>query len=230
MNDLDQLEWIRRDGTSKAGEPSVPDGKGNGLPQTSLAFRIIVWLLIAAIAIYLLYVTLVHPLDRLKLQMLVGKNYTISVYTEGYREPTATVKVDGDLMFVSSFAMGTYYYEIDGTKTYRYSYLTDGEWQKEEVDTVSLFFTEEQDNGELPFSELLKSRNYKKMPGRIRAYRIKDKVDIGELDAVELYCAKGEYKIRGAYGLDFSGSPSHTAFYIIFDDFGETEITLPWEK
>ena len=217
MNELHQIEQIDNDDTPKTvGTP----------PKPPLAFRIVVWILLGALATYLLYVLLVHPIDKLKLQMLVDRSYEISVLSPDKETCLANVKVDGNLIFITGQWIAPCYYEIDGRTVYQYSCKTDGTWQKTEADPSSLPFAKEQDTDGLQFSDLMKSRNYKKIPGRIHAYRLKDKIDIGELDAVELYYGEGKYEIRGCrtteYGFTYSA-----AFYIVFDGFGETEITLP---
>ena len=171
--------------------------------------KLISIILITAIGISLAYLVFVHPINKLKISVLLCDNYTIKmIIPGGITSETTSIYVDGNIIKYND-----QYYEIDGDDVYTYRKNSNGEWKREKSDDfVSSKYAE----------ELLKRRNYRRVKGRLFAWEIKDEVDLGDIWSAGIESYDGKMSIVIYYALEKA--------YIQFTNFGKTKLTPPWQK
>jgi hypothetical protein len=177
--------------------------------------KIVAIILIAALILTIIY-ALLHPIDKINLKLFLFDNCTIQVVTTSFGEyeeyETKDVLIDGNLIKV-----GDEYYEIDGDMVYTYVKIEEDTWQRRPTDeklTKHLEYA----------NKLLDKNSYKKVKGKLFAWRLKNSVaeTISELSSITLEKDGGKIAIMGnGYGEKIS---------LRFTRFGKTEIDPPWEE
>ena len=175
--------------------------------------KIVSIILIAVLILTAVY-TFLHPIDKLKLKLFLFRSYTIEVAASSFGEYQAeSLCVDGNLIKV-----GADYYEIDGDMIYKYVNIGKNTWHRIPAD-------EEWTEDDLELGDkLLDKNNYKRVKGRLFAWRLKNSVaeTIDDLSSITLERDGGKIAIVGYYyGVRIS---------LRFTLFGRTRIDPPWEK
>ena len=112
--------------------------------------------------------------------------------------------------------VGDDYYEIDGDKIYTYVKIEEDTWQRRPVEELTSHLESA--------NKLLDKSSYKKVKGKLFAWRLKNSVaeTISELSSITLEKDGGKIAIMGnGYGEKIS---------LRFTRFGKTEIDPPWEE
>ena len=189
---------------------------GDGVKERkpiSLWSKILVGILIFALLLSTVY-ALMHPLDKLKLKLLLFDNYTIEISTYSYYDTKHVIHVDGNYMQIDSDI-----YEYDNGRLYIYQKVYGGKWDKELVSSSD----EISDNYDLGV-ELMKKSNYHRAKNSLFAWELNSSVrkEFEISNPVTLKRAFGKISIvieNGIYDV-----------YLSFSGFGRTEVTLPWES
>ena len=97
----------------------------------SVALRIVAFILLSAVLLYLVYTVVLHPIDKLKLKTLFAYSYTVECivepfYSGSYTTVSEVVRVYSDGVYKFH---GNYYKENDG-KIYKYN-TGSGKWYEE---------------------------------------------------------------------------------------------------
>jgi hypothetical protein len=228
MNDHDPFALSHR-----VGAPFPPGQEGPVFDRPirekkhSRAIRIAVWVLLAALALYLLYAVLVHPINKVKLQFFLAQSGRISVAVQrGPASGEATVRIDGNLISITpeqGFA-GTQYYEVDGEQLYYYRQGLNGEWDRIALEE-SILQIGSGDGFAIKTDALLDRSNYERVPGKLLVWRIRDGVDVGGIEDVELCRKNGKVTITASIASEYLSYITLTFEYI-----GFTVVDPPWEE
>ena len=212
MDSFDRLNKIREQEPTVACEiPSSEQNVAKARAYPPLP-KIVSIILIAVLLLTAVY-TFLHPIYKVKLKFFLFRSCTIEVVATslgGYQ--TRDVRIDGNLINV-----GADYYEIDGDVIYKYVKTGKNTWQKTVSDEE---WTEDLELGD----KLLDKSNYKRVKGRLFAWRLKNSVaeTIDELSSITLERDAGKIAIMGYYnGVRIS---------LRFTLFGRTRIDPPWEE
>lgn len=188
------------------------------------AVRIVAIVLLAALALYLLWAAFVHPINKLKLKLLVTQSCTMTVYAQYYNQgvlqaATATVRVDGDLIATASSEYskpeGWTYYRLDGDEVYVYE-PTLGTWESGTLAVGNI--------GEVSaeYEKLLDRRSYERVKGKLLWWQLKDGVDVQGMWNVQFG--------REAGRLALSWNEAGVKYTVTFKAFGTTRVELPQGK
>lgn len=223
-NNFDPLELIRREGESdgKASSPDNIDSLDDR--RTATVFRIVALTLVGIIVLSALYTLLVHPIDKLKTALWLGRSYEIKIFAvSGAGMGDATVKIDGNNVAVSDRYGSTKYYELDGEKIY--TYVQSGEeWER--VDTGEKDIPIGTGGGRsISITELLDKKNYERAEGELFEYHARES-ELGGLKNVKFKRANGKYHISGV----IEDGYYDISVTLIFDRIGMTGVTPPWEE
>ena len=212
MNDrFDRINNIREQEPIQVGEmPSSQDHEVKARSYDPFP-KIVAIILIAALILTAIY-ALLHPIDKINLNFFLFDNCTVQVVTTSFGEyNTKDVHIDGNLIKV-----GDDYYEIDGDKIYTYVKIEEDTWQRRPVEELTSHLESA--------NKLLDKSSYKKVKGKLFAWRLKNSVaeTISELSSITLEKDGGKIAIMGnGYGEKIS---------LRFTRFGKTEIDPPWEE
>lgn len=222
-NERNPWEVIEEENVANATETAIKKRRNaRGKTATAWFLGIVKWFLLFSVVLTFVYTVFIHPVNKLKLRLFLGGSYTmvLKVYAGFSQEQSlATVKVDGNLVYVSYRGDRTYY-EVDGETIYEYRKIDDG-WEKVKTEENMIFFGDP-DEDTLQMSVLLDRHNYERAKEKFFVHRIKKGVDIGEFDAVEIR------RIGMEYGFDlYAGGAVGT---LVFENIGRTHITPPWEE
>lgn len=188
------------------------------------AVRTLAIVLLAALALYLLYAVFVHPIDKLKLRLLATQSCTMTVYAQYYaygvfRTDTATVRVDGNLIAVASSEYskpeGWTYYRLDGDSVDVYEPRV-GTW----ADGTFAWGDVGEINAE--YEKLLDRRSYERVKGKLFCWQLRDDVNVRGMWDVQLG------REAGRLALTWNGAG--VKYTITFKGFGMTRVELPQEK
>ncbi len=216
--------WELFNGTTTA--PEIPAKHPEAQRVKTIVTRVLGWLLLGAFLLYVLVSLLVHPIDRLKLNILFsGGNYTIKLssrvsYYDGFygsitNRSLAEIRVDRNLICVKENSNEIYYLVDDG-KTYIYTKDANGNWNREETaKSVSVMGTSLE-------NVLMDRKSYER--GELFRYRIKDGIDTGYYD--EIYIQQWGLK----YEIEARNADGSVVTTMTFGRFGTTKITPPWEQ
>jgi hypothetical protein len=173
--------------------------------------KIVSIILIAALILTVIY-ALLHPIDKINLKFFLFDNCTLQVVTTSFgKYKTKDVRIDGNLINI-----GDDYYEIDGDMVYTYVKIEEDTWQRRPVEELTSHLESA--------NKLLDKSSYKKVKGKLFAWRLKNSVaeTISELSSITLEKDGGKIAIMGnGYGEKIS---------LRFTRFGKTEIDPPWEE
>ena len=215
-NNFDPLELIRREENERPSEPGeVATVDTREIPP---AVKLVIWILLGALVIYLLYAILVHPVDKLKIALALGGSCEISVEHKGpMSRQKVTVKVDGNRFCIEGVGTeGPRYYVTEGNLTYTYKQNADGEWEKV-LDSA----------GSLGSRVLFDRRNYEK--SNIGVWELKEGVTYEDYERVELCRSGGKYQITLVNEYTSGNATLYTYDVITFEKIGGVKITVPWE-
>ncbi len=183
---------------------------------------VVKWILLIVLVLGFVYTVLIHPVNKLKLRILLGDSYTMNLKAFNYNtfawQSVGQIKVDGNLIYIS-YNGNRIYYEVDGETIYEYK-MIDGGWEKEKIDEQIIAFGDSEEDA-VDLSVLLDRRNYRWAKEKLFVCRIKDGVDIGQFDKVEFYRVGGKYEMK----LYIDGNSAT----IVFEDIGKTQINPPWK-
>ena len=196
-----------------------------------LAFTIVFWVIVGIAVLALLIHFLFHPIDRLKLGMLLTQSYeiTVSAKPNGVN-PTTHVLTDRDVICVIykgpydlPFGMGLspdrVYYESTKDGVWKYSHYPNGEWKRKQTDLAQITLGTGTDSADLEV--LLDKRNYKRNLIFGNSFSLKDDVEIDGLIGATFYKSEDGYTLQLI-------TERGTA-YILFTNVGRTRVTVPEE-
>lgn len=211
MDRFDRINNIREQQPIPDGEmPSSQDKEAKARSYAPFP-KIVAIILIAALILTAIY-ALIHPIDKINLKFFLFDNCTVQVVTTSFGEyKTKDVHIDGNLIKV-----GDDYYEIDGDMVYTYVKIEEDTWQRRPVEELTSHLESA--------NKLLDKSSYKKVKGKLFAWRLKNSVSetISELSSITLEKDGGKIAIMGyGYGEKIS---------LRFTRFGKTEINPPWEE
>ena len=211
MDRFDRINNIREQQPIPDGEmPSSQDKEAKARSYAPFP-KIVAIILIAALILTVIY-ALIHPIDKINLKFFLFDNCTVQVVTTSFGEyKTKDVHIDGNLIKV-----GDDYYEIDGDMVYTYVKIEEDTWQRRPVEELTSHLESA--------NKLLDKSSYKKVKGKLFAWRLKNSVaeTISELSSITLEKDGGKIAIMGyGYGEKIS---------LRFTRFGKTEINPPWEE
>ena len=211
MDRFDRINNIREQQPIPNGEmPSSQDKEAKARSYAPFP-KIVAIILIAALILTVIY-ALIHPIDKINLKFFLFDNCTVQVVTTSFGEyKTKDVHIDGNLIKV-----GDDYYEIDGDMVYTYVKIEEDTWQRRPVEELTSHLESA--------NKLLDKSSYKKVKGKLFAWRLKNSVaeTISELSSITLEKDGGKIAIMGyGYGEKIS---------LRFTRFGKTEIDPPWEE
>lgn len=211
MDRFDRINNIREQQPIPDGEmPSSQDKEAKARSYAPFP-KIVAIILIAALILTAIY-ALIHPIDKINLKFFLFDNCTVQVVTTSFGEyKTKDVHIDGNLILV-----GDDYYEIDGDMVYTYVKIEEDTWQRRPVEELTSHLESA--------NKLLDKSSYKKVKGKLFAWRLKNSVaeTISELSSITLEKDGGKIAIMGyGYGEKIS---------LRFTRFGKTEINPPWEE
>ena len=188
------------------------------------AVRIVAIVLLVAFTLYLLWAVFVHPINKLKLRLLVTQSCTMTVYAQYYHQgvlqaATAVVRVDGDLIATASSEYskpeGWTYYRLDGDEVYVYE-PTLGTWADGTVALGDIGIMSDE------YETLLDRRSYERVKGRLFRWQLKDGVDVQGMWNVQFG--------REAGRLALTWNEAGVKYTITFKAFGTTRVELPREE
>lgn len=178
--------------------------------------RVVAILLLTVFGLFLLYSLFVHPVNKLKLRLLLTKNVTMKIQASyGEQHETVIVKVDGNLIAVgdSQFEPIHYtYYKIEQDTIYAYNEFT-ADWEPQDQSLLA---------GSEEFRQLFIADNYKRVKGRLRTWQLKEDVRIDGMQNVRFQRKAGKFTISYQNGL--------VSCSIVFEKFGRSSIALPGEE
>jgi hypothetical protein len=224
-NDFDPISAIRRDNVhdEPKGEEAAPPKKNEEEKRLPFFAALIIWIVLGALLICLLYNIFVHPIDRLKLALALGGSCEISIVAEnGFGKEEATLKVRGKYFSVTSDGKETFY-ELDGNIVYTYEPLENGEWKRKPVAGGSFA-------GGLGNDSLLNRKNYERVPGAGSVWRVKDGIDTGDADEVIFQRKGGKYQIVSREGTAVGNVTYYTTTTVTFEKIGGVRVTPPWAE
>ena len=223
-NNFDPLELIRRD-EERDEKGSAPD-RADALDdkRTSTVFRIVVLTLVGIIVFSALYTLMVHPIDKLRTALWIGRSYEIKIFAvSGAGMGDATVKIDKNNVAVSDKYGSTQYYELDGDKIY--TYVKNGEeWERVDTGEKNIPIGAGGDKS-ISIAELLDKKNYERAEGELFEYHAREN-ELGGLKKVKFKRVDGKYRISGVIEDGFYD----ISITLIFDRIGMTGVTPPWEE
>jgi hypothetical protein len=181
-----------------------------------LAIKIILWVLLGAIALYSAYAFFVHPVDELRVRLAFAQSCRITITeptTGGYQNETTEhiIEIDGNVIAITSEG-SKQYYVIEDDKTYEYRESSNGEWYKIEVYSGSFSGS----SADIDF--MLDRSNYK------RAAWWKPFTWCAENGNIEVSRVMGKIKYTLYTGLVKRKQT------IVFDRIGITKIDRPWAE
>lgn len=211
MDRFERINNIREQQPIPGGEmPSSQDKTAKARSYAPFP-KIVSIILIAALILTVIY-ALLHPIDKINLKFFLFDNCTVQVVITSFGEhKTKDVQIDGNLIKV-----GDDYYEIDGDMVYTYVKIEEDTWQRRPVEELTSHLESA--------NKLLDKNSYKKVKGKLFAWRLKNSVaeTISELSSITLEKDGGKTAIMGyGYGEKIS---------LRFTRFGKTEIDPPWEE
>ncbi len=221
MKDYLNLEHMPSNDDAKRHEASRNSRRGK------LALKIIIWVVLGILALYLIGYIAIPPINSLKLKMLVMQNYEVEVRA---RNSTTLMKVDGRYISVESeegySEAYVVYYERDKDGIYNHRQNKNGEWEriKTDLDEIVLGGGSSSD---ISLDTLLRKRNYVWAPmmygGGIRTYRLKSKVEFKYISSIAFRVSGGEYS--------FVLMPENgSVVRITIKNIGFTQVEKPWES
>ena len=197
-----------------------------------LAFTIVFWVVVGIAVLALLIHFLFHPIDRLKLGMLLTQSYEITVSQKPNGvNPVTHVLADRDVICVVynkntyelPFGMGLspdrVYYESTKDGVWKYSHYPTGEWKRTQTDFAQITLGTGTDSADLDM--LLDKRNYQRNFTFGDSFSLKDDIEIDGLIGATFYKTKDGYTLQLI-------TERGTA-YILFSNVGRTRVTLPEE-
>lgn len=191
-----------------------------------LALKIIIWVVLGILALYLIGYVVIPPANALKLKMLVMQNYEIEVRAHN---STTLMKVDGRYISVEStegYSESTViYYERDRDGIYWHRQNKNGEWERIKTDLDEIVLGGS--SSDISLDTLMKKRNYVWAPmmygGGIRMYGLKSKVEFKHIGSISFHVCGGEYS--------FVLMPKSGAVVrITIKNIGFTQVERPWES
>ena len=215
LNSFDKLNIIRDKQPITVGEMPSSDQDTLNVKTYSRLTKIVSIILIVILLLSLVYAFL-HPIYKLKLKIFLFNSCTLEATATGYGSymlyQKEDILIDGNLMKV-----GSDYYELDGGVMYKYVETGKNTWKRIPADEE---WVEDSEVGE----KLLDRNSYKRIKGRLFAWRLKNSVaeTIDDLSSITLERDAGKIAIKGY------NSGVHIS--IRFTRFGRTKIDPPWEE
>lgn len=213
MDNLDKFNMIRDQQSIAVCEMPLSDQDKVRESTYSPLLKIVSVFLIIAVILSTVYIFM-HPINKIKIKFFLFRNCTIEVSATNYfGYASEKVLIDGNLI-----KAGNAYYEIDGDTVYKYEKIGKNTWRRAPADEEFL-----DDDNEFA-STLLDRGNYKRVKGRLFAWRLKNSVadTVDELSSVTLERDGGKISIIG-----YSDG---IKVYLRFKLFGRTRINPPWEE
>lgn len=193
-----------------------------------LVFKIAILVILGILALYLLLNLLIHPINQLKLKMMIMQNYEI-IITRPFSDNKTYIKVDGRYVSVSRDPYTPYqYYEITKDGVNLYENINGNGWAITQtgLDKINIG-----GGSGTALDELLDRKKFSWIPGvdegtvTLRGYGQKKDAEIDGMDHVRFYVKKDHYV--------FSFFPETNSQYtatatITFTNFGKTKVILPY--
>ena len=208
--------------------PEMPTQHPEAQRVKTIVTRVLGWILLGAFLLYVLFSLLVHPIDRLKLNIFFsGGNYTIDLagtirYSDGIRNyvvnnyPLGKIQVDRNLVCVTDRSGDEIYYLLEGETVYVYTQDADGNWnRKESAKSLPVVGTSFGD-------AIMDRKSYER--GELFRYHTKEGIDTGSYD--EIYIQQWGLK----YEMEARNADGSVVATMTFGSFGTTKITPPWEQ
>ena len=227
-NNFDRLEFIQNERNFKElgqSDNVLKDREPRQAWKPPLLLKIIALVLAVALVVVLAFSIFVHPIDKLKLALALGKNCEINMVAYGaFDKEEIIIKVDKN--YFSMKIVGSQdeeYYLVKGDTVYKYEQDKNGEWEK-------VLFDEDLLEDGLDFEVLFDRRNYERVKGWGSVWRLKEGVAFGDYDTVEFCREKGKYKINATDAYSIGNTTYYMRLTITIGNIGKTEVTLPWTE
>ena len=192
-----------------------------------LVLRIVIPVILGVLVLCLLVGCLVHPLDWLKLRMMLTKNYEI-VISHPSSDSKTYVRVDGRYVSIGNDATAPYqYYEITEDGINVYENINGKGWALTQTGLDSIHTGP---GSGTTLDELLDRKNYAWLPGvdegslSLRAYSQKKDAEIRGMNNVRFYVKDNRYVF--SFFPDTQGQYTSTAT-VEFSSFGKVKVILP---
>ena len=211
MDGFDRINKIREQQSAMSSEtPPTEQDTVRTRTRTPL-YKFLTIILIVVLLLTAVYAFL-HPINKLKLKFLLYRSLTIEVAATSYGQyQTKDILVDGNLINFEDE-----YYELDGDKLFKYVKTGKNSWKRMPADEE---WTKDVELGEI----LLDKGNYKRVKGRLFAWRLKNSVaeTVDDLSSITVERDAGKIAIVG-----YKNGVKISMRFIMF---GKTSIDPPWE-
>ncbi len=195
--------------------------------QWKLVLKIAVWVMLGVFALYVLVNLLIHPINQLKLKMMITQNYEI-IISRPFSDDKTYIKVDGRYISVGHDPNISYqYYEITEDGVNLYENINGKGWA---ITQTGLDKINVGGGSGTALDELLDRKKFSWLPGiyedslTLRAYGQKKNAEFDGMDHVRFYVKKGRYVF--SFFPDTKSQYTATAT-IKFTNFGKTKVILP---
>lgn len=211
MDGFDRINKIREQQSAMSSEIPPTEQDAVRTRACTPMYKILTITLIVVLLLTAVYAFL-HPVNKIKLRFLLYRSFTIEVVATSYGQyQTKDILVDGNLINFEDE-----YYELDGDKIFKYVKTGKNTWKRIASDEE---WTKDVELGEI----LLDKGNYKRVKGRLFAWRLKNSVaeTVDDLSSITIERDAGKIAIVG-----YKNGVKISMRFIMF---GKTSIDPPWE-